>query len=632
MAQNADPPVLFSKHLFRTGVVCPTKLYYKSHNYPQNQQAIPFIRHAVYNKRLLKSLARAAYPKGKYIAGSSVRESSAQTGKELQQEQVVLFNAVFEHQRMMARLPIVEKKGQTVQVFHIQTKAFDSRNQHLLDNRDRIIAKWRTYLLDFAYQLYVLKQSIPSVKIRPFLILPDKSGHSQTENLPVLLTERMQKKGAVEIPSSNQQILVKLEVKEHIKRIWNDPHFAQQFLPKDSFEESLIYLRQLYVNKEKVTPPVGMRCKNCEFRIEQDRALQGVKSGFSECWLPHTAADNSTGRHIFDLIGPGTEEWIHQEIYDQCQIPDEDFAALKSLTHSHGSISQKMRQALQIHKAKGRNVPEEIIRPALIKELRRWKYPLHFLDFEAGNYAIPARQGRRPYHLVVFQYSCHTLHKDGRWHHHQWIDDLSSGYPNYELIRRLKKIPYINEGTIVQYSNFERNALKIIRRELMDEQETVPDASELTQWIENIIQRHDSSHHQPPYVADLSRQVKHYYYNGEMTNSLSIKDVLHSVMAQSEFLKQEYSQPYNSQNFKNMIWWQKDGKDKVQNPYQLLNEDGEGVRRGSEAMVVYGKLISEDLTKEEKNHYQKVLLKYCELDTLAMLMIYQHWAQAISED
>ncbi|HKK46662.1 MAG TPA: hypothetical protein VJ964_14145, partial [Balneolaceae bacterium] len=175
-----------------------------------------------------------------------------------------------------------------------------------------------------------------------------------------------------------------------------------------------------------------------------------------------------------------------------------------------------------------------------------------------------------------------------------------------------------------------RNALKNIRRELMHEDSEISDSKELISWIETIINRRDSTSEEAPFMVDLSRQVRNFYYNREMEDSLSIKDVLKSIMSLSKVLKQTYSQPYSSENFDGIQWWQPDGRGGARNPYNILVESGDSpIHRGTEAMVVYGKLISQNISKEKLDAYQKALLKYCELDTLAMLMIYQHWQQKI---
>lgn len=621
----------FTKHLFGAGLECPTKLFYYAQDYPENKQAIPFIEHAVFNKRLLKALARSVYPKGIFVDAGSIPEAASQTRQLLNQnDEVVLFNAIFEHRQMMARLPIVHKKDDQLTVFHIQTKAFDPQKHRLADEEGHIYDKWRSYLFDFAYQLYVIKQNEPDAQLQPFLVMPNKRGRAHTDNLPSLLQPLDDRREPVSVPAPNQKLLVKIEVFEILSVIWKNPSFAETYLPKGTFEDSVNYLRDMYLNRKKETPDIGLKCKNCEFRIEKERVEKGVTSGFNECWNSQTRSENPSEQHIFDLIGSGTTQRIQQEIYHQRDISTDNIFSVPTILNGTGRISHDMRQALQIHKVKGNNIPEQIIRSALFRELEKWEYPLHFLDFEAGNYAVPLCKGRSPYHLVLFQFSCHTLHEDGRWVHHQWIDDRQNNYPNYELIRNLMEVPQILRGTIVQYSDFERHALKTIRRELRNEEVAISDKDKLINWIGKVIHGNDSTHYKPPFVGDLSRMVKHFYYNSEMGNSLSIKDVLQSVMSHSDYLKKKYSKPYSSHNFEDIIWWQPDKKGGARNPYSILTETGDSpIRRGTEAMVVYGKLITKRLSKEQRRAYRNALLKYCELDTLAMVMIYQHLRQEI---
>ncbi|WP_440998639.1 DUF2779 domain-containing protein [Fodinibius sp. SL11] len=632
MAWFNDRNKYFSRHLFGAGLECPVKLYYYRQGYPQNKQSRPFIEHAIYNKRLLTALARSVYSNGILVNEKQVTKASDKTAQFLQSDEVVVFDAVFEHQQMMARLPIVHKAGNQLTVFYIRTKAFDSRKHSITDAEGQINSKWEKYLLDLAYQIYLVWKNWPKADIRAILVMPEKSSNAYTDDLPLLLHPLDNRAKAESIDASNQELLAKLDVSEVVKKLIGNTGFAEQYLPKPSVEDTLNFFRSVYFGDEKPATEVGLKCKRCEFRIESERISNEKKSGFNECWSSVMPVENPSENHIFDLIGPGTNRRLSNGNFDPKDIPTDSIFSSASVMKSEGRISQEMRQALQVHKKKDEEVPEEIIRPDLFEELERWQFPLHFLDFEAGNYAVPVRKNRRPYHLVVFQFSCHTLYRDGSWKHREWIDDFRSGYPNYELIRKLKQVPDIEEGTIVQYSNFERNALKTIRSELLHEQDVIADANNLNNWIEQIINRHDSSHSQPPYIADLSRLVKNYYYNREMEDSLSIKDVLRSVMSHSPYLKNIYSKPYSSSNFDQIIWWQSNGHGGARNPYSILTETGDSpIRRGTEAMVVYGKMIAQELPPEKRNAYQNALLKYCELDTLAMMMIYQHWQKKRQE-
>ena len=41
-------------------------------------------------------------------------------------------------------------------------------------------------------------------------------------------------------------------------------------------------------------------------------------------------------------------------------------------------------------------------------------------------------------------------------------------------------------------------------------------------------------------------------------------------------------------------------------------------------MIAYARLMYTDIRDENRNENQKALLQYCELDTLAMVMLYEH--------
>ncbi|HKK45912.1 MAG TPA: DUF2779 domain-containing protein, partial [Balneolaceae bacterium] len=425
----------FTKHLFRAGIECPTKLYYYSKGYAQSRQTTPFIEHAIYNKELLKALLRSIYTNGVSVAEDSVEDAARETKELLKKQDVVLFNAIFEHRQMMARLPVAIKSGNELTAFHVQTKAFDSRKHRLCNAKGTVYSKWRRYILDFAYQLFLIRRQYPDFKIIPILVLPEKSGNAQEDNLPRLLQPFEMNTDLAHISVVNQKLLAKLNVDELITEVLEDPSFASIHLPKDTFETSLNYLRSLYFNQEKANPRVGLKCKSCEFNIERKRVAEDTPSGFLECWKPVMNVTDLLNAHVFNLIGPGTAHWMQHQIYNQRNVPNTELFSTDSILHDNGRLTQQMRQSLQVYKARGQKVPEEIIRSQLPRELKRWEYPLHFLDFEAGNYAVPVRRNRSPYALVVFQFSCHTLHEDGSWNHHQWIDDFSGGYVSYEIVR-----------------------------------------------------------------------------------------------------------------------------------------------------------------------------------------------------
>ena len=130
-------------------------------------------------------------------------------------------------------------------------------------------------------------------------------------------------------------------------------------------------------------------------------------------------------------------------------------------------------------------------------------------------------------------------------------------------------------------------------------------------------------------------------------DTTSIKKLLPAVMQSSEYLKGRYSQPIygakggiQSLNFVDQVWWQEvDGA--VVDPYQLLppvfadvprevvealeSDNDLEIAQGGAATMAYARMQFEDIAPQERRSIEAALLRYCELDTLAMVMVYEAW-------
>ena len=61
----------------------------------------------------------------------------------------------------------------------------------------------------------------------------------------------------------------------------------------------------------------------------------------------------------------------------------------------------------------------------------------------------------------------------------------------------------------------------------------------------------------------------------------------------------------------------------------LFNE--RDLQDGGAAMIAYAKLQFTDMSKVERQQIEQSLLRYCELDTLAMVMIYEGWRAMLDD-
>ena len=114
----------------------------------------------------------------------------------------------------------------------------------------------------------------------------------------------------------------------------------------------------------------------------------------------------------------------------------------------------------------------------------------------------------------------------------------------------------------------------------------------------------------------------------------------------SDFLKNKYSKPIYgnkelpSLNFQNHIWLKGEGGDpyneldpifeaeELERIDRMLDED-EKIKNGGMAMMAYCKSQFTQMSDDEREHIKIALLKYCELDTLAMVMLVEYWQSQV---
>ncbi len=60
--------------------------------------------------------------------------------------------------------------------------------------------------------------------------------------------------------------------------------------------------------------------------------------------------------------------------------------------------------------------------------------------------------------------------------------------------------------------------------------------------------------------------------------------------------------------------------------------DADELANGGAAMTAYSKMQFTEMSSIERDALAKGLLKYCELDTLAMVMIFEYWMDEIKKN
>lgn len=206
----------------------------------------------------------------------------------------------------------------------------------------------------------------------------------------------------------------------------------------------------------------------------------------------------------------------------------------------------------------------------IAKFLSALSYPLYFLDFETMQPVIPEYQGTHPYQQIPFQYSLHYIEKkDGELKHKEFLG-VSGEDPRQALAEQLCRDIPLDVCTTAYNKAFECTRLTELA-------ESFP---ELAEHLLNI----------RDHIIDLLVPFQSgWYYVPAMGGSFSIKSVLPALFPDDPEL-----------NYHNLAG---------------------SVHNGGEAMNIFPKI--KNMAPDEQQTARHSLLKYCELDTYAMVKVWQ---------
>jgi len=228
-------------------------------------------------------------------------------------------------------------------------------------------------------------------------------------------------------------------------------------------------------------------------------------------------------------------------------------------------LSSKQRFQVEVAKSKKAYINREEIRD-MFDDL---EYPLYFLDYETFNPAIPLFDGYSPFDHITFQYSLHVLSEDGDLKHFEYLHTEKSDPIPY-LLNSLKEHIKDKGSIIVWNKGFEGSRNKHMGRVYPEYRDFCKDMND---------RMFD--------LMDVFRE--NLYDDPRFKGSYSIKSVLPVLVPD-------------------------------------LNYESLDIRNGSMAMASWYDFVF----KEEKD--KKVvndLLKYCMLDTLAMVRVFDELSKMI---
>lgn len=631
-----------TKSKFVHALDCPTKLYYYENGYKSTLDDNEFLQALAEGGLQVGELAKLYFPGGHEIPMVQEKaESLHQTNELLKNDEVIIYEAAIQRNYCFFFLvDILEKKGNRINLIEVKSKSWEPDESFTYARSDYIHSNWQSYLFDVAFQTWVAQKAWPDFQVEPYLMLIDKTQQATVDGLHQFFKvvkengrSKVVVKEGIKREDLGEQILRKVHVGGLVDQILNNEGREPEHEPEAAgFDEWIEVLGKHLTENSKYPVTTGFKCKSCEYRVDQEKLEEGEGSGFAECWKEaHKWSDTDLNKpHVFDIWNErSTRKYLDMEVYHMEELIPGMLKVDPDTLYRQTSWDNSQRQTVQIMKATGHHSSDEVVLPGLFQEMDSWMYPLHFIDFEAVIPAIPFFKGQRPYKKTPFQFSCHTVQEDGTVEHNaEWIERRPGVFPCFEFVRNLKKCLEQDKGTIFMYHHFENTVLNDVIGLLEERQPE--DADELIEWIRTITRGGERE------MVDQQKLVVNYYYSTLMGKSNSIKDVLPAVLNESPKLKEIYTKPYSGLSIKDKVFYKVDEQTgMVMNPYKLLNPIGHGipdyetgeeyVADGGSAMMAWSRMQFDDVPQNEREATMQALLKYCELDTLAMVMIYQHW-------
>ncbi len=644
---------VLSKSRFKTGLSCPNKLYFSGDkSFKNKEDNNTFLATLAEGGFQVEALARLSYPGGYFVDApyGAYEKAYNQTLELLKQDEVVIYEAAFLYDGLFVMTDILVKKGNQVRLIEVKAKSFDStQTDTFIGTRGAIRGSWKPYLFDIAFQTYVAKKCIPELNFKAFFLMADKSKVATIDGLNQMfrLPDNGDIRKDVEVKISAEEahktsVLSEVNVTEIVDAIIVDEY---QYSDDLCFSKALPLLRNSYQNHSYLNWPTNYsRCKSCEFKINSDSKKAGFKSGFEFCFSKqHNWTEKDFTRpNVFEIWNFRGQKLLEENRLFLNELKKEDFKVIDE----PDAMSSRERRWVQVQKRLEINPEPFVEREGLKKEMDKWVFPLHFIDFETSAVALPFNKGRHPYEQVAFQFSHHMCHADGTIEHvSEYINANPGEFPNFKFVSALKKSLDNDQGTIFRFATHENSILNAIKDQL--NYSDYSEKGELIRFIKSITtpRLKDTDHWIPKRpMVDLRLIILDYYYNPSTKGSNSIKAVLPAILNSCNFLKNKYSKPISeinltSINFDDQHLWIQIKDQKVINPYKLLppifNQFGEEeleyfisgldtISDGGAALTAYSKLQFVDMSKKERDSIKKSLFKYCELDTLAMVMIYEH--------
>lgn len=620
-----------SKSDFQLASTCAKKLVYKKKGYPSTNDTNEYMQMLAKGGYVVGLMASLLYPDGIEIAGNT-DEAIVETKKLiLNNDTITLFESAFEFDQRIARVDIFVKNGLKIDLIEVKSASFNSEESNKKQYKDL-----KKYIDDVTYQYTIIKDNFPNYEINCYLLMPDKAKRTEIDGLAgwfKIIDSAPSKEAKYEAPEeviatkyttfkkpevifnydndvnrlkyidqiNNLGILERLDITDYVKNLEGD-------IRKSAAKFIAILNNDLQTSNDDYS--ISKVCKTSEYYVSEN-----PNCGFFECW-----PSIKTLPSIFDLYFGGAlgnnqylNEIIKEGKYDFEDINSEIFNKANGELGARGE-----RQMIQYNNT----INHKEHHPKELNDLlNTLQYPLHFIDFETYTGAIPFYKGMRPYELIAFQWSCHTIKQPGSAPIHQEWLHTECEFPNFQFAESLMKL-IGNSGTPLMWATHENTTLRTIYYQMEDYGYK---NDELKNWLEEIIK--DKNLGTEGRLIDMNSLTSQYYFHPEMKGKTSIKKVLPAIWNNNlEMHKIPYFKEFSAIDIENKVI---DPYDTLFNLVQVEVDDdevSEELKVGTAAMRAYYRILFDDnIAKSKKEELKLRLKKYCELDTLSMVIIWKYW-------
>jgi hypothetical protein len=649
-----------TKSRFKLALECPTKVFYSlDKRYVNAKQDDDFMQALADGGFPVGALAKAMYqaedPDAVEVKADKEEVQIEETEKLLARENVTIFEGTIRHGNLVARVDVLRKRGNVVELIEVKAKSWDPREDSLTGKTARsnpLDPEWEPYVYDLAFQERLLRVAYPQLTVHPWLLLVDKSRANSVQGLafkfPIVGVERERRADPVDgfdVEQLQEPLLIKVDARE-VVRVAQAQVRSKKGRPDIVFDSLVDTVAGAIARDERLGPYVGPPCKSCEFYCPPQERSAERRSGWAECMETRFKRPVTEPREV-SVFGfhDRADSGVH--LARGRLLMRELAEADVEVKEAADKISRTERHRLQWREIVAGDTEPFVRTRELRAAMAGWSFPLHFIDFETAAPALPFHVGHRPYQPILFQFSHHVVEHDGRVRHATEcliVDGEVS--PSIDVARRLKAAVGQDQGTVLHWYPHERNILDRVRDEIGER--ASEDAEELQAFVESLGLEKDSNLR----LFDLGKLVAEQVFLPGTGGSSSMKKFLPAVLRQSDYVRRKYSRPVYgtpeipSHNFPGKRWVVEHNGAPL-DPYQLLNplfgvheldealarleaREGKVVANGAAAMIAFATLQDSTRPAAEREELREQLLRYCELDTLAMVMVYEalrEWVQ-----